>query len=113
MSNPLITPIRIFRREASTGIAIGKPDIGTERATPLELRIILFLDGQQFLHECRFLLGGNVLAESNEGCRFCHLSLPRLGCLPHPRNNIDDILVEPAVIQEEDVAHSMFQVKVG
>ena len=62
MSNLLITPVSIFRRETSTGIAIGEPDIGTERATSLELRIILFLDGQQFLHERRFLLGGNVLS---------------------------------------------------
>jgi len=62
MRNPLIAPVSIFRREARTGIAIGKADIGTERDTPLELCIVLFLDGQQFLHDRRFHLGRNVLA---------------------------------------------------
>ena len=72
MNNLLITFIRVFLCETGTGITIGEADIGTERATALELRVVLFLNRQQFLHERRFFLGRNVLSESDEGRRLHH-----------------------------------------
>ncbi len=112
MKNPLKALVRSLRGKLLTGVAIRKANIRRQGAAALEFRIVFLFDRKEFLHTSRFLGRGNVLAEGQEQGRLRDLLLTRRRQSSVPGNNIQNILVEPAIIQEEDFAQRMLEVAV-
>ena len=112
MKNPLKALVRSLRGKLLTGVAIRKANIRRQGATALEFRIVFLFDRKEFLHTGRLLGHGNVLAEGQEQGRLRHLLLTGRRQSSVPGDNIQNILMEPAVVQEEDLAQRMLEITI-
>ena len=93
---------RVLISELLAAVLVGEADIGAEALYLLIRLICRLLQLQKLRHEGRLILGGNVLAESEKGL---HLSLLR-----RPGDHVDDVSVEPSVIQIETLTGRVLEI---
>ena len=93
-------------REALAGVLVGEADVGAEGADLAGRGVLLALEGDESFHEGLLLGGGDVLAARDVSAEHGLLGRPSV-----PADDVDDVLVKPAIVEEEGLAISMLEVE--
>ena len=93
-------------------VSISEANIAVKGVDAFVLSVVLFLDFTKIGMKSDFIVCRDILTKCDESGRLSDFFLTGFREIADPRDDVNDVSMKPAIIQEESIGLGMFEVKV-